>query len=294
MNRYDDFWDRAGGADVDALSVLENMRPGLRRARQRRRLALASGTAVLLLPVVIGLGVLRGSGGRSGGTEVVTATVPDFGTAGTADTTSTTDPLGDLGTPTTATAPATTPGTDPTSGPDLTGEGDTVEGGTTTSTSAPGSTTAGSGGGPTTSSAGDPSPDGSDPTSTTTLSPTTSPGTTTTRPDPSSSTTSTSTTIPQTTTTTSGDQQQTFTAASGGSVTVSWNSGGMTLVSVNPAPGYTSQVDSQSSTEIKVEFDSATAKTDVVIHFDNGQPTASYSYEADSGDSGDSGGDQGD
>ncbi|HEC08572.1 MAG TPA: hypothetical protein ENI86_03265 [Acidimicrobiales bacterium] len=291
MNLHDDFWDRAGGADVDALSALEKMRPGLRRARQRRRLAVASGAVVLLLPLVVGFGMLRGSGGTGGGTEVVTATVPDIGSPAPSLTSSTTNVTGELGTATSGTSPATVPGPDAGSNPDtgVSGEGELGDGGSTTSVV--GSTTTAAGGGTPPGTGSDPAPGTSTPTTATSTS-TTSPGSTTT--GPGSSTSTTSTTIPPTTTTVDDTHQRTFTAASGGSVTVSWDSGGMALISVDPAAGYTSKIEGQSATEIQVEFESATAKTDVVITFDNGQPNASYSYEVEGGDGGDGGEEEGD
>lgn len=110
-------------------------------------------------------------------------------------------------------------------------------------------TTSGNADAPTTSLADD-NPDATEPTATATPTTVAVPVPPVTTPSTSSSTSSTSSTAAPV-----GDAPFTQQYAStGGSITVRWDGSALTLVSVDPADGYTAEIEDQSATRVRVRF----------------------------------------
>jgi hypothetical protein len=228
-----------------------------RAATIRRRRALTAGSGALAI-LVIGALVLVPRGGDDRIAPADDVTVPPIDTtggdedAGVALPTTTVDRDTDEAsdddqgtTGSTSTVPSTTTATSTTStdAPRAT----FLDRGTVTTTGAPAAA-------PPASTGGSPTPPAATPGTTTATTPATTSATTV-APSTTVAPTTAATTNPTTTTDPPGTPPFTTTySSSGGSITVDWNGTSLSLLAVQPAAGYTAEVEDQTSSRIRVRF----------------------------------------
>ncbi len=267
MNDFDDDrlrdeFDRRAGGDVSIAAAHDAV---LARAGQvRRRRAAIAGTGALVALVVGGLVLIP----RGGGDSLAPADsrlplpavedVPDTTVARTA-----TD--GVNADPTTTTEPSTSTSVVPAIPPSVVASDrstTTAMGGSATTTS-PGAT-------PTTRPTAPPAPTTSGGTVTTATTSGSGSTVTTTATTSSSTASSPTSSVPSTTNPSVAPFTRTYDSA-GGSITVDWDGDSFTLLSVAPAAGFSSEIEDQQATRIRVRFSGDSDDSRIEVRVNNGQ-----------------------
>jgi hypothetical protein len=230
---------RSGGA-VGTTLAREDVLGRATTIRRRRAVAAGSGTLVLLAVGALALAP-RGDDDRIAPAD--DATVPSVETTDVDEDASAAPTSTAADTPTTTIAATSTTDADPTTTQTSTAAPNVLGGAAVTTTTGPASAA-------------------SETTVTTLAS-----ASTTAAPAPAATTSPTTTTAAPTGTPPFTKSYQ----SAGGSITVDWNGTSLSLLAVQPADGYTAEIEDQASARIRVRFRSDGGDSRIEIRADNGQ-----------------------